>query len=91
MLICDKTAKKLTFGEAHIKGYHAYIKEWTPKIGEILKIRLEPENAVDRFAVPVQKEGQIVRHLNKGNSGRLAKTIFYLLRANHGNTCQVEV
>ena len=39
----------------------------------------------------VEKEGQIVGHLNKENSDRFAKTIFYFLRANYGNTCQVEI
>ena len=62
-----------------------------PGIGEILKTCLKPENAVDRFAVAVQIEGQIVGHLNKGNLARLIKPIFYFLRANHGNTCQVKV
>ena len=74
--------------ESHIKGYHAYMNEWTPEISEILKTSLEPENVNDRFAVAVEKEGQIVGHLNKGNSGRFAKTLFYFLRANHGNTCR---
>ena len=59
------------------------INRWIPKA------RLEPEN-VDWFAVAVKKEGQIAGHLNKGNLGYFAKTIFYFLRANHGNTCQVE-
>ena len=48
-------------------------------IGEILKTRLEPENVVDRLAVALEKEGQIVGHLNKVNSGRFSKTIFYFL------------
>ena len=29
--------------ESHIKGYHAYMNEWTPEVGEILKNRLEPD------------------------------------------------
>ena len=57
--------------------------EWTPEI-------CEPENVADGFAVAVEK-GQIVVNLNKGNAGPFAKTILYFLRANHGNTCQVEV
>ena len=60
-------------------------------IGEFPRTRLEPEDVVDRLAVAVEKEGQIVGHLNKVNPGRFSKTIFYFLRANHGNTCQVEV
>ena len=39
----------------------------------------------------IEKVGQIVAHLIKGNSGRFANTMFYFLRANHGNTCQAEV
>ena len=31
------------------------MNEWTPEIGESLKIRLEPENVVDRFAGAVEK------------------------------------
>ena len=62
--------------ESHIKGYHVYINEWTPEIGEIFKTRLEPE---------------YVELLNKRNSGRLTKGILYFLRANPGNACQVEI
>ena len=57
--------------ESHITN------ERTPEIGETLKTRLEPENAVDRFAVTVEKEGLIVGHLNKGNIGRFAKTVLF--------------
>ena len=78
--------------ESHIKGYDASMNEWTPEIGEILKNRLEPEKAVDWFAVAVEKEDQIVALLNETNSGRFAKIIFFFLCANHGNTtCHVEV
>ena len=42
------------------------MNEWTPEIVEILKTLLEPENVVGRFAAAVEKEGQIVGHLNKG-------------------------
>ena len=76
--------------ESHIKGYHAYMNKWTPKIGEILKTRLEHENVVDRFAVAVEKEGQIDVY-TKEIQVVFQKTIFYFLRANHGNNCQVEV
>ena len=40
------------------------MNEWTAELGEILKTRLEPENVIDRFAVAVEKEVQIARHLN---------------------------
>ena len=38
----------------------------------------------------MEKEGQIIGHLNKGNSGRFPRTIFYFLGVNHANRCQVE-
>ena len=34
--------------KTHIKGYHAYMTKWTPKNGEILKARPEPENEYER-------------------------------------------
>ena len=52
------------------------MNQWTPEIGEILKTRLDSE---------------IVGPLKKRNAVPLAKTIFCFLRANHGNTCQVEI
>lgn len=68
------------------------MNEWTSEIGETLKTCLEPENIVNKIAVAVEKEGQIVGHLNKTNSGRFAKIIFFFLCANHVNTtCHVEV
>ena len=52
---------------------------------------MKPENAINKFAVAVEKELQIVGHLSKGESGRFTKTIFYIIRVNHGNPCQVEL
>ena len=42
--------------KSHIKPYHAYMNEWTPEIGEILKTCLKPENDVDRFPVAAEKK-----------------------------------
>ena len=41
--------------KTHIKGYHAYMTKWTPKNGEILKARPEPENEYDKYAVAVER------------------------------------
>ena len=41
------------------------MNEWTPEIGEILKILLEPGSVKDRYAKTVENVGQIVGHLNK--------------------------
>ena len=61
------------------------------KKGEILNTPLEPEDAIDKFTVAVEKEGQISGHLSKGKSGRFAKVIVYFIRANYGNACQGKV
>ena len=61
------------------------------KKGDILKTCLEPENAIDKFAVAVEKERQIVGHISIGKSGRFAKTTSYLILANQRNACEVEV
>ena len=39
----------------HVKVYHAYMTKWTPKNGEILKARPEPENVYDKYAVAVER------------------------------------
>ena len=70
--------------KTHIKGYHAYMTKWTPKNGEILKARPEPENEYERC-------GDVVGHLSKGRSARFAKTISYFLRSSNENCCRVEV
>ena len=65
--------------------------KWTPKNGEILKARPEPENQYDKYAVAVERCGDVVEYLSKGRSARFAKTISYFLRASNKNCCRVEV
>ena len=74
-----------------ISGYHAYMTKWTPKNGEILKARPEPENEYDKYAVAVERCGDVVRRLSKGRSARFTKTVSYFLRASNKNCCWVEV
>ena len=74
----------------HIKGYHAYMTKWTPKNGEILKARPEPEKDYDKYAVAVERCGDVVGHLSKGTSARFAKTVSYFLRASNENCSRVE-
>ena len=77
--------------KTHIKGYHAYMTKWTPKNGEILKARPEPENEYDKYAVAVERCGDVVGHLSKGRSAHFAKTVSYFIRASNENCCRVEV
>ena len=62
--------------ESMIKGYHAYMNDWTPVLGESLQTRPEPENEIDKYAVAVTKDEKVIGHLKKGKTGRYAKTIF---------------
>ena len=65
--------------------------KWTAKNGEILKARPEPENEYDKYAVAVEKCGDVVGHLSKRSSARFSKTVSYFPRANNENCCRVEL
>ena len=44
-------------------GYHVYKEVWAVAVGEVLICEREPDNASDRYAVAVKREGTIVGHL----------------------------
>ena len=77
--------------ESVIKGYHVYMNDWAPILGENLLASPEPENEIDKYAVAVTKNARVIGHLKKGNTGQYAKTVFYFLRANPMNTASVTV
>ncbi len=39
-----------------VRGYHEYMRFWTPQIDEILSTEIEGSNLHDRYAVAVQNE-----------------------------------
>ena len=55
--------------ESIIKGYHVYMNDWTPILGENLSTRPEPENEIDKYAVAVTKDARVIGHLKKGKTG----------------------
>ena len=75
--------------DSHVKGYHAYLDDWKPCRGEVLQAIPEPNNAVDKYAVCVLKDGEVVGHLKRGKLGCFAKTIFYFLEADQHSSCSV--
>ena len=75
--------------ESVIKGYHAYMNDWTPILGEKLSTRPEPENENDKYAVAT--DARVIGHLKKIKTGRYAKFFFYFLRANPMNTASITV
>ena len=76
-------------GDSFVNGYHEYKNIWTLKIGEILSTEREPGSLVDKYAVYVKKENEIVGHLPFGRNGEFAKTVFYFLRADEYGSCHV--
>ena len=58
---------------SHITGYHVYQAEWVPTVGKILLEEREPDNVEDHHAVCVRKDGRLVGHLERGDSGRFAQ------------------
>ena len=40
---------------SYIRGYHEYKEVWTPTLGEMLQLKIEPTNPSDQFAVAVIK------------------------------------
>ena len=77
--------------ETFIKGHHIYKNIWTPQLDELLEVSTEPDNPVDKFAVAVKKNQNIVGHLKKGKTGRFAKTLFYFLRSDPYSKCHAKV
>ena len=46
-----------------VRGYHTYQDVWTPVVGEHLQCIREGDNAEDRYAIAVTKDGVTVGHL----------------------------
>ena len=75
--------------DSFVKGYHEYKNIWTRKIGETLSTEREPGNLVDKYAVCLKKNNEIVGHLQLGKDGKFAKTVFYFLRADESSSCDI--
>ena len=60
--------------EVDIKGDRIYKDVWwSPVIGEIFQVEMEPDKLVHKYAVCVRKDGKVVGHLKKRLMGRYAK------------------
>jgi len=54
------------FYEIHsfVRGYHAYKDVWIPRIGDVLLLKREPENEVDKNAVTMTTgSGEVGGHI----------------------------
>ena len=61
---------------SHIMGYHKYKSIWIPFVREKLTRQKEPENAFDKYAVAMIKNGSVVGNLMKVESEKFAKKFF---------------
>ena len=64
---------------------------WTPNLQEQVYGEIEPLNPVDKYAVAVKKDEEVVGHLPLGENGKFAKTIFYFLCADPYGKCNITV
>ena len=49
--------------QSYVRGYHAFMDDWTPVIGQTLLLKQEPTNSKDKNAVAVYEEGCVVGHV----------------------------
>ena len=76
---------------SYIRGYHEYKDLWTPHLGKSLAAKAETTNPLDRFAVAVLLDDNVIGHLPKGKLGRYAKPISFFLQADAKNCCTAVV
>ena len=74
-----------------VKGFHQYKEIWNPVEGEVLDTRTEPENPTDKYAVCIEKNGNVVGHLPKEIYSPFSKKIFFFLRADGYGSCKVRI
>ena len=55
--------------EPVIKGYHAYMNDWTSILGDNLSTCPEPKNEIDEYAVLVTRYARVIGHLKKLKTG----------------------
>ena len=74
-------------------GHHVYKDIWKPVLGEELDVSMEPNNIKDKYAVSVHQKGKsdVIAHLPLGRSAKLAKKIYFFLRASSYNLCKAVV
>ena len=73
--------------KTHIKGYHAYMIKWTPKMEIFSKLDQNQRTSL----INMQSQLKDGLHLFKGRSARFLETVLYFLRASNKNCCRVEV
>ena len=68
-----------------VRGYHIYKEKWTAAVGEMLCCAREVGNVLDRYAVSVLKDGDIVGHLPR----KISKVCSLFLRRGGSISCEI--
>ena len=71
--------------ESCVRGYHIYQSVWIPVLGEDLICLREPFNSVDRYAVCVKKDNDIIGHLPR----KISRICLLFLRRGGSISCIV--
>lgn len=62
--------------ESSVRGYHAYFKDTTVCVGEVLRCEIEDNNEHDKYAIAVRnEEGKLVGHVPIELSKRFNKLL----------------
>ena len=75
----------------YVKGYYVYKNTWEPIVNEELEAGMKPDNVMDKYAVCVKRNTSVVGHLPLDKYRRLAKMVFYFLRADQDAECKVVI
>ena len=70
---------------------YIYKEIWNPVDGEVLDTRMELENPADKFAICIEKNGNVVGQMPRRKYSCFSKTIFFLLRADEYGSCKVRI
>ena len=47
--------------DSYIRGYHAYLDIWEPKVDELFELQREPQNKEDTNAVAVARQKRKIK------------------------------
>ena len=75
VLIIIIKERELNF-KSFVMGFHECRKIWKPKSNEILEVKMEPTNKMDKCAVAMIKNKKIIGQLPLGKLGAFPKQFF---------------
>ena len=77
--------------DSYVKGYHAYINIWEPRLRECLKCMKEPTNEVDIHAVAVVRINSLSKEVVVGHVPKFIFMMVSMLLSSPGCTLSIEV